>query len=125
MHIRVDLRLVLAIYDAQRTVFATKRRQHKWFGIQLRRGTKAMNLVVLRCSFVFCAALPLLAAVGREEMASGRLTGPISGHGTIRRSIRLNASNFNKLEVAWRFSTANLGRGRSFQFEGTPLMVKA
>jgi quinoprotein glucose dehydrogenase len=35
----------------------------------------------------------------------------------------INASNFNKLEVAWRFKTDNLGTFPEFKLEGTPLMV--
>src|SRR5437773_12034403 len=37
---------------------------------------------------------------------------------------QINASNFNKLEVAWRFKTDNLGPYPEFKLEGTPLMVK-
>jgi quinoprotein glucose dehydrogenase len=37
---------------------------------------------------------------------------------------QINASNFNKLEVAWRFKTDNLGSRPEFKLEGTPLMVK-
>lgn len=37
---------------------------------------------------------------------------------------QINASNFEKLEVAWRFKTDNLGPRPEFQYEGTPLMVK-
>src|SRR2546426_6652190 len=37
---------------------------------------------------------------------------------------QINASNFNKLEVAWRFKTDNLGTFPEFKLEGTPLMVK-
>src|SRR6266850_4641867 len=36
---------------------------------------------------------------------------------------QINASNFNKLTVAWTFKTDNLGPRPEFQFEGTPLMV--
>src|SRR5438128_1558603 len=36
---------------------------------------------------------------------------------------QINASNFSKLEVAWRFKTDNLGPRPEFQFESTPLMV--
>jgi quinoprotein glucose dehydrogenase len=36
---------------------------------------------------------------------------------------QISAENFNKLEVAWRFKTDNLGPRPEFQFEGTPLMV--
>jgi len=37
---------------------------------------------------------------------------------------QINASNFNTLEVAWRFKADNLGPRREFQYEGTPLVVK-
>jgi glucose dehydrogenase len=37
---------------------------------------------------------------------------------------QINASNFNKLEIAWRFKTDNLGPFPEFKLEGTPLMVK-
>jgi quinoprotein glucose dehydrogenase len=36
---------------------------------------------------------------------------------------QVNASNFNRLEVAWRFKTDNLGRVADFNLQTTPLMV--
>ena len=36
---------------------------------------------------------------------------------------QINADNFNKLEVAWRFKTDNLGTRPEFKLEGTPLVV--
>jgi len=36
---------------------------------------------------------------------------------------QINASNFGKLQVAWRFSTTNLGPRPEFNLEATPLMV--
>jgi quinoprotein glucose dehydrogenase len=36
---------------------------------------------------------------------------------------QINASNFNKLEIAWRFRTDNLGPRPEYKLEGTPLMV--
>jgi quinoprotein glucose dehydrogenase len=36
---------------------------------------------------------------------------------------QIDAGNFGKLEVAWRFKTANLGPRPEFNFEGTPLMA--
>jgi quinoprotein glucose dehydrogenase len=36
---------------------------------------------------------------------------------------QINASNFSKLTVAWRFKTDNLGPFPEFKLEGTPLMV--
>src|SRR5437016_3841715 len=37
---------------------------------------------------------------------------------------QINASNFNKLEVAWRFKTDNLGPRPEYKLEGTPIMIK-
>src|SRR5437762_2422672 len=37
---------------------------------------------------------------------------------------QITADNFNKIEVAWRFKTDNLGPRPEFNLEGTPLMVK-
>jgi glucose dehydrogenase len=37
---------------------------------------------------------------------------------------QINTSNFNQLEVAWRFKTDNMGTRPEFKLEGTPLMVK-
>src|SRR5262245_32647039 len=36
---------------------------------------------------------------------------------------QINASNFSKLEVAWRFKTDNLGPTREFNLQSTPLVV--
>src|SRR5215216_2107695 len=37
---------------------------------------------------------------------------------------QVNASNFNQLEVAWRFKTDNLGPRPEYKLEGTPLAIK-
>jgi quinoprotein glucose dehydrogenase len=37
---------------------------------------------------------------------------------------QIDASNFNKLQVAWRFKTDHLGPRPEYKLEGTPLMVK-
>ena len=37
---------------------------------------------------------------------------------------QIDASNFNKLEVAWRFKTDNLGPRPEYKLEGTPIMIK-
>src|ERR1044071_1577070 len=36
---------------------------------------------------------------------------------------QINASNFQKLEIAWRFKTDNLGTRPEYKLEGTPLMI--
>jgi quinoprotein glucose dehydrogenase len=37
---------------------------------------------------------------------------------------QINAGNFDKLQIAWRFKTENLGPRPEFQFESTPLMAR-
>jgi quinoprotein glucose dehydrogenase len=37
---------------------------------------------------------------------------------------QVNAGNFNKMEIAWRFKTDSLGPRPEYKLEGTPLMVK-
>ena len=37
---------------------------------------------------------------------------------------QVDAGNFNKLEVAWRFKTDSLGNRPEYKLEGTPLMMK-
>jgi Glucose dehydrogenase len=37
---------------------------------------------------------------------------------------QINGSNFNQLEVAWRFKTDNLGPRPEYKLEGTPVAIK-
>jgi quinoprotein glucose dehydrogenase len=37
---------------------------------------------------------------------------------------QINASNFSKLEVAWRFKTDNFGTFPEYKLEGTPLAIR-
>src|SRR3977135_994573 len=37
---------------------------------------------------------------------------------------QIDASNFNKLEVAWRFKTDSFGSHPEYKLEGTPIMIK-
>ena len=37
---------------------------------------------------------------------------------------QINANNFNRLEVAWRFKTDNLGNRPEYKLEATPLMIR-
>jgi glucose dehydrogenase len=37
---------------------------------------------------------------------------------------QINASNFDKLQVAWRFKTDNFGPYPEYKLEGTPIMIK-
>ncbi len=71
---------------------------------------------------VFCAFLPLNAQTGAKNGEWPTYGGDL---GNTRYSAldQINAANFYKLQVAWRFDTANLGPRPEFNLEATPLMV--
>ncbi len=79
--------------------------------------------------FVAAAVLPL-AGQSAAPAATGTKAGEWPTYGGDLASTRyspldqVNATNFDKLEVAWRFKTENLGPRPEFQFQATPLMVK-
>jgi quinoprotein glucose dehydrogenase len=79
--------------------------------------------------FSFLATLVLLAGVRPAGAQFGakdgewRTYGGDLGHTRYSPLDQINASNFNRLEVAWRFRTESLGPRPEFQYEGTPLMV--
>ena len=68
-----------------------------------------------------------VASIGGQS--SGARTGEWRSYGSNLANTRyspldqINADNFNKLEIAWRFKTENLGPRPEFNFESTPLMV--
>lgn len=83
----------------------------------------------------YLVVLALAVAVSQLSAQSpSPMSGPAAGewphyNGDIKGSRympldQINASNFNKLEVAWRFKTDNLGPRLEYKLEGTPLMVK-
>src|SRR5204863_6355059 len=75
---------------------------------------------------VLWATLP---ATGQAQ-SYGTQNGEWQTYGGDLRSTRyspldqINADNFNKLEVAWRFKTDPLGPRPEFQLQTTPLMIK-
>lgn len=75
------------------------------------------------------AVLGLLAAHPSALAQSGAKNGEWPTYGGDLGSTRysplglIKASNFNKLEVAWRFRTNSLGPRPEYLFESTPLMV--
>src|SRR5436190_4458114 len=52
-----------------------------------------------------------------------RAYGGDTGHTRYSPLDQIDAGNFSKLEVAWRFKTDHLGPRPEFQFEGTPIMA--
>ena len=80
------------------------------------------RITIGACLFI-CGLAPATAQ-------SGTKNGEWSSYGGDLASTRyspldqVNASNFYKLQVAWRFKTDNLGPTPEANLEGTPLMVK-
>jgi quinoprotein glucose dehydrogenase len=74
------------------------------------------------------AALPI-AGQGADVISRGTQDGQWPTYGGDLASRRysplsqIDAGNFNKLEIAWRFKTDNLGPRPEFQLQTTPLMV--
>src|SRR3954468_2847895 len=72
---------------------------------------------------LFLAASLMLEAQTGAKNGEWRSYGGDLGHTRYAPLDQINAANFSKLEVAWRFKTDNLGPRPEFQFESTPLMV--
>src|SRR5439155_603255 len=69
--------------------------------------------------------LPAAALLAQSGAKNGEWRSYAGDTGSTRYSPldQINAANFNKLEVAWRFKTDSLGPRPEFQYEGTPLMA--
>ncbi len=82
---------------------------------------RIVRLVPVVC-LVFSTPTPL---VGQSGAKSGEWRSYGGDLGSTRYAPldQINASNFNNLEVAWRFKTDNLGPRPEFQYEGTPLVA--
>ncbi|HET7085632.1 MAG TPA: PQQ-binding-like beta-propeller repeat protein [Rhizomicrobium sp.] len=77
----------------------------------------------MKSSFMVGAALVFLAwpaAAQGPNVDWTSYTGDISGS-RYKPLDQINASNFSKLEVAWRFKTDNIGNRPEYKLEGTPL----
>ena len=57
------------------------------------------------------------------KVSEWRTYGADLGNTRYRPLDQINADNFNKLEVAWRFKTDSLGPRPEYKLEGTPLMI--
>ena len=74
--------------------------------------------------------LLLWATISTTGQTRGTQNGEWHSYGADLRSTRyapldqINAENFNKLEVAWRFKTDSLGPRPEFNLQATPVMVK-
>src|SRR6202790_4585246 len=87
---------------------------------------KRLSRWIVLCApvvYLLCVTIPATAQSGAKngewqtyggDLASTRYS-PLD---------QINADNFNKLAVAWRFKTDSLGPRPEFKFEATPLMVR-
>jgi quinoprotein glucose dehydrogenase len=71
---------------------------------------------------LFCAAIPAGAQTGAKN-GEWRSYGGDLGNTKYSPLDQINATNFNKLQLAWRFNTASLGPRPEYNLEATPLMV--
>src|SRR5580698_11672682 len=76
------------------------------------------------CAALGClSALPALAQPSAKDMEWPTYAADLAST-RYRPLDQINASNFNDLEVVWRFKTDMLGIHPEYKLEGTPLMVK-
>jgi quinoprotein glucose dehydrogenase len=83
---------------------------------------RASHLAVAS-SIVLFAGASLMGQAGATN-GEWRSYGGDVGHTRYAPLDQINAANFGKLEIAWRFKTDSLGPRPEYQFESTPLMVK-
>src|SRR5436305_2630000 len=79
-------------------------------------------LLTISC-VILAATAPVLGQTGAKNGEWPTYGGDL-GHTRYAPLDQITAANFDKLEIAWRFKTDNLGPRPEFQFESTPLMVK-
>ncbi|MBI3492407.1 MAG: hypothetical protein HY047_11600, partial [Acidobacteria bacterium] len=75
---------------------------------------------------VACVMLSAAVVIGQSGATNGEWPtyGGDLGHTRYSSLAQIDATNFNKLEVAWRFKSGSLGPRPEDQFESTPLMAK-
>ncbi len=97
--------------------------QEKEMSRRFRRFAPA--LVAVAVAFAWVTAQPSGQSAGPPSTKKGDWTHYTADmHGTKYSPLdQINATNFNKLEVAWRFKTDNLGTRPEFKLEGTPLAI--
>ncbi len=90
-----------------------------------------MNAHVL-CSriprfFAMVAGLALASSCMWSQSAAASIDWPTYGGDLANTRYRpfdqIDATNFNQIDIAWRFKTDNLGNHPEYRLEGTPLMV--
>src|SRR5689334_18037890 len=81
-----------------------------------------METRMSRLIYLFCA-VALYAQTGAKN-GEWRTYGGDLGNTRYSALDQINASNFDKLQIAWRFDTASLGPNPEFNLEATPLMAR-
>ena len=76
----------------------------------------------MRWVTVFVAGTLAFAQSSKKDVEWPSYTADLAGT-RYRPLDQINASNFSRLEVAWRFKTDNIGNRPEYKLEGTPLMV--
>ena len=84
--------------------------------------SRLMTAAAAAAGLLLAASLPAVAQTGAKN-GEWRAYGADLGNTHYSGLDQINAENFYKLQVAWRFKTENLGPRPEFNFEGTPLMV--
>jgi glucose dehydrogenase len=104
-----------AAADARTTDDCKEARVRRWL-----RPTSALVLTVALIATWASARLPAQTAPANREW---RTYGADLANTRYLPLDQINATNFSKLELAWRFKTDSLGPRPEFQFESTPLMI--
>ena len=89
---------------------------------QTNRSKKLMMSVLLVAVALLCVSRGVLGQSGARNGEWPTYGGDL-GNTRYSPLDQINAENFSKLEVAWRFKTDSLGPRPEYQFESTPLMV--
>lgn len=82
--------------------------------------TNSLRLLLAGASIA--AGLSALAQPGADDFEWPSYGGDL-GHTRYAPLDQIDASNFGSLELAWRFSTLNLGPTPEYRFQSTPVMV--
>jgi quinoprotein glucose dehydrogenase len=89
----------------------------------VRRLCPASALPILLAAFLLAPASPVAAQSGAKGGEWATYGGDL-GNARYSPLDQINADNFSKLQVAWRFKTDHQGPRPEYQFESTPLMVR-
>jgi quinoprotein glucose dehydrogenase len=77
------------------------------------------------CALACAASLVIPVLLGQSGASGGewRSYGADNGNTHYSSLAQITPENFNKLEIAWRFRTENLGPRKDYNLEATPLMA--